>query len=713
MQRRAISTAIVRRRCSSSTAARRRISIADNRYPVSISLTRSHNHTCTLLSLLHWSRSFATVDNNNNQDEVIIKDPVPTGPIGSNNSQQSSQQKPIYTTQQLNLLQYTTQILPTNLQKYPPGTLEYIQLLQLSNCITQWIDNSVQYVDRGLVDGSSNGGSISEVEDTTINEEQQQQCYLGAEQAVKLVKRLIIERGGGRSLLLSTTSKDIIDNNDDDLSYNNTKVRPNSEVTFEMYNLYTLIGQLSILYQGEEFVSIIMDIITTFEDEYILDNDYYRDTDSSVERYDNNMMKDDLIYQSIIDILCKCDTYHGVITAELVLHRFESRLQEQKKRLEEEQQEQHSTVYHAMHSNPPTTESYNKIMSAYRKLDIDSYIVQPPPTAGNPTQSSSVYIPPPYKHHRNPCSNMLHQLSTLYNSNPSTYNRLKPNHISFNQTISSTSRRYGKTCYKHLMEMLDLYHSGEYEECAPDLVTFSTVLNALARDGRDVEERACHILDEMLSLSEVFGTGTLEEEGVEDKEVKEEEEDQTLRRYGYEFDVVPRNRHFNVVLSLLAKSKGTNRETFNKAQRYVNIMEELEMQEEEDGRHLIAQSSTHFDHPLSIINDNEDDQQQQDDKRIIFSMTRSAPDTLTYNTLISVAAQAGMPEKAEEILEYMIEKSADKEHYKPDNISFNTVLSAWAKVRNVKRAEEFLHRMQMMADDGDSTIRPDRVSLLF
>ena len=175
------------------------------------------------------------------------------------------------------------------------------------------------------------------------------------------------------------------------------------------------------------------------------------------------MMKDDLIYQSIIDILCKCDTYHGVITAELVLNRFETRLQEQKKL--EEEQEQQSMVYHAMYSNPPTTESYNKIMSAYRKLEIDSYIVQPPPTSDNPTQSSSVYIPPPYKHHRNPCSNMLHQLSTLYNSNPTTYNRLKPNHISFNQTISSTSKRYGKTCYKHLMEMLHLYHSGEYEEC--------------------------------------------------------------------------------------------------------------------------------------------------------------------------------------------------------------------------------------------------------
>jgi len=650
---------------------------------------------------LQWSRSFATVDNNNNQEEkVIIEDPPPTTNIDS-----SQQQQPIYTIQQINLLQYTNQILPTNLTKYPPGTLEYIQLLQLSNCITQWIDNSVQY-DRNFDSSSSEIGSL---EDTTISEEQKQQRYLGAEQAVKLVKRLIIERGGGRSLLSSTTS-DIVNN--DDLSTIHTKVRPNPELTFEMYNLYTLIGQLSILYKGQEFVSIIMDVITTFEDEYILDNDYYRDID--IERHDNNMMKDDLIYQSIIDILCKCDTYHGVITAELVLHRFESRLQEQKKRLEEEEQEQQSTVYHSMHSNPPTTESYNKIMSAYRKLDIDSYVVQPPPTADNPTQSSLVYIPPPYKHHRNPCSNMLHQLSTLYNSNPTTYNRLKPNHISFNQTISSTSRRYGKTCYKHLMEMLDLYHSGEYEECAPDLVTFSTVLNALARDGRDVDERACHILDEMLTLSEVFGSGTLEEEVVEDKEVQEEEEDQTTRRYGYEFDVVPRNRHFNVVLSLLAKSKGTNKETFNKAQQYVNIMEELEMQEEEDGRHLIAQSSTHFDHPPSIINDNEDDHQQQDDdKRTIFSMTRSAPDTLTYNTLISVAAQAGMPEKAEEILEYMIEKSAEMEHYKPDNISFNTVLSAWAKVRNVKRAEEFLHRMQMMADEGDSTIRPDRVSLLF
>ena len=218
MQRRAINTAIGRGGGRCSSTARRR---ADNRYPISISLANSlHHHTCTVPSSLQWSRLFATtVDNNNNQeDEVIIPN---SNPIDS----QSSQNQPIYTTQQLNLLQYTTQILPTNLQKYPPGTLEYIQLLQLSNCITQWIDNSVQYVDRGFDSSSSEIGSL---EDTTISKEQKQQRYLGAEQAVKLLKRLIIERGGGRSLLRPNVhTDDTIDNNGDDLSSIHTKVRPN------------------------------------------------------------------------------------------------------------------------------------------------------------------------------------------------------------------------------------------------------------------------------------------------------------------------------------------------------------------------------------------------------------------------------------------------------------------------------------------------------
>ena len=57
----------------------------------------------------------------------------------------------------------------------------------------------------------------------------------------------------------------------------------------------------------------------------------------------------------------------------------------------------------------------------------------------------------------------------------------------------------------------------------------------------------------------------------------------------------------------------------------------------------------------------------------------------------------------------------DKFDVKPDNISFNTVLSAWAKMKSKKgmdRAEEILHRMQEMANDDDSNIRPDRVSFL-
>ena len=680
------------------------------------------------------NRYFATTDTNidNNYQEEL-----PTIPPQSQTTNTTPQQS--------NLLQFTLSILPP-LSDCPPGTLSYTQLITISNCIDQWISRANR-AHKSVGDSSSFFGEQDVAVDSIL----------------KLVKRLIIERGGGQSLISNTDDNNQDDDDDKIVVTTNilSKSRRNEEVTYEMFKLHSIIQYLNVIYANnvKEFARVILDIVTLFEkEEYTNDNN-----DDGGEYYFV------VPYKSIISSLCAQHTTHAAVTAQLVLRRFETR------QLQQQQQHEQPQI------EVPTTESYNNIMSCWRKSSavvtprhIDNNITNIPPT--NPQQQNhhqhqdgiaKLISLLPYQHHTNPVSNILYQMIELYNSNPESMRRMKPNYISFNTAITSTSRdefnnnsydngndhnneqrrrrSMSTTCFEHLQNMLQYYNHGSDEKCAPDLLTFSTVLFTLGRSSRggggnnqsrqtsnnkvnnrsredgdtaemDDADKACWILDKMLELSNVLDHSAEEynNEGNVDK---------TARSYDYEFDIIPRNRHFNVVLTLLGNKYNISDETLQRAQRYVNIMEELEMQEDGNGYPFDNPPPTYDDVALLEGGDGRGYAHEQgfhgNDERTQFSMTRSAPDTLTYNTLINIAARCGKPEVAEKILNNMIQKSSSNEggggkmHVKPDNISFNTVLSAWAKMKNKKgmdRAEEILHRMQEMANDDDSSIRPDRVS---
>ena len=682
------------------------------------------------------NRYFATTDKSVDND---YQEELPTIPPPQSQTANT-------TPQRSNLLQFTSSILPP-LSDYPPGTLSYTQLITISNCIDQWLSRANR-AHNSVGDSSSFFGEHDVAVDSIL----------------KLVKRLIIERGGGQSLI--NTDDNNQDDDDDEIVVTTnilSKSRSNEEVTYEMFKLHSIIQYLNVIYANnnvKEFARVILDIVTLFEkEEYTNDNN-----DDGGEYYSV------VPYKSIISSLCAQHTTHAAVTAQLVLHRFETR------QLQQQQQHEQPQI------EVPTTESYNNIMSCWRKSSavvtprhIDNNITNIPPT--NPQQQNHQQHQDgivkltsllPYQHHTNPVSNILYQMIELYNSSPESMRRMKPNYISFNTAITSTSRdefnnnSYGNgndhnneqrrrrsmstTCFEHLQNMLQYYNHGSDEKCAPDLYTFSTVLYKLGRSSRggggnnqsrqtsnnkvnnrsredgdtaemDDADKACWILDKMLELSNVLDDSAEEynNEGNVDK---------TTRSYDYEFDIIPRNRHFNVVLTLLGNKYNISDETLQRAQRYVNIMEELEMQEDGNGYPFDNPPPTYDDVALLEGGDGRGYTQEQgfhgNDERTQFSMTRSAPDTLTYNTLINIAARCGKPEVAEKILNNMIQKSSSnaeegggKMHVKPDNISFNTVLSAWAKMKNKKgmdRAEEILHRMQEMANDDDSSIRPDRVS---
>ena len=469
--------------------------------------------------------------------------------------------------------------------------------------------------------------------------------YEGAEQVQELLLRLIMERSA-----------------------------------WQMYHFDGVIRYFNYVYSGSTFVDRIMSITTAFEEAY-----------------------DEVPYKSIISLLCTCLSAHASTAAELVLDRFETGLRDT-----------NNPLYH---SNPPTVETYNAILSSWVKSGRRRHV----------TSSSSVS----YSHHPNAASNLVSQMLHLYNTNPSKMERIRPDFLSFNTAIASLTREQhfqsnnsddaayhrtiGKVCFDHLQTMMLLYRQG-HVACAPDLITFSTVMMTLGRGkDREDESRAMQILDEMLHLcgvdvdkvggnndgSVLLNTALFEQPRTFTELCEVGDSDHGSTQYIY--NVIPRNKHFNVVLNLMTQSKKVNTNTLERARRYVDIMGQLGQYE----------NQTLLDNPPVDGLELPDEQLEMDIS--IVTNSSSKPDIITYNTLLKIAAKAGEPMIADEIFQEMMTKSSEgKLQGKPDRVSFNTLILAWSKTKRKNtgaRVTELLETMQKMADNGDEDVRPDHVSM--
>ncbi len=132
-------------------------------------MTTADNNTATLitgpLSQRNEQTSNGTASSGypNNNDDNDDDDDHSSSPV--------RYQEP-FTVHQKILLEQTRSVL-ADANGHPAGTLSYAHIIQISNCIHQWISSG-------------------------------EHRYLGAEQAERLMKRLIVERGGGRSLAART-----------------------------------------------------------------------------------------------------------------------------------------------------------------------------------------------------------------------------------------------------------------------------------------------------------------------------------------------------------------------------------------------------------------------------------------------------------------------------------------------------------------------------
>lgn len=453
---------------------------------------------------------------------------------------------------------------------------------------------------------------------------------------------------------------------------------------WQRYHLDGAIRYFDGVYNSGTLVDRMMSITAAFEEAY-----------------------EEVPYKSIISLLCTCCSAPASTAAELILDRFETRILNG-----------NDPLYH---SNPPTVETYNAILTSWAKSGRRRHV-----------KSSSTLS---YSHHPNAPSNLVSQMLQLYNENPSEMERIRPDFLSFNTAIASLTREQhfrsnnsdgntdhrtiGKVCFDHLQTMMILYRQG-HQACAPDLITFSTVMMTLGRGkDRDDESRAMQLLDEMLHLcgidvekvgrkgtngNIVLNTALFEQPTTFTELYEEGDFDQidqgSSTRYIY--NVIPRNKHFNVVFALMAQSRKINRNTLERARAYVEIMEQLGQYE----------SETLLDNPPI----NEELPENGLDMDIsITSASSSKPDTITFNTLLKIAARAGEPEAADEIFQEMMTKhSKGNLQVKPDRFSFNTLLLAWSKEKRLnsgRRVTEILETMQEMADNGDEAVRPDHVSM--
>ena len=260
---------------------------------------------------------------------------------------------------QRHLLEYARTLLLDDDGDAPPtpGSSSHERIVRISNCIDAWI--------------------------STGEMPHRHPGRIGFEQATALAMRLVAERGGG-----------------------------NADVTWEMLRLPSLVRCLGALHSGRDFVDRAMSIVGTFEREYHrggtrAPDDYGNDDGRRDGGNDDGggggvvgeggwggggggdgsnaatLGGEEVPYKSIIATLCELRTSHAAAAAELALDRFESRLL--------------AGGRGYGHPNPPTTETYNNVMSCWVRSGagcgaLGDYLDAPPTTT---TRAAASPPPPP------------------------------------------------------------------------------------------------------------------------------------------------------------------------------------------------------------------------------------------------------------------------------------------------------------------------------
>lgn len=231
---------------------------------------------------------------------------------------------------------------------------------------------------------------------------------------------------------------------------------------------------------------------------------------------------------------------------------------------------------------------------------------------------------------------------------------IQPNIICFNTVIDAWSKTRGHSSAENahaiLTQMEDL--AGIYKDLYPDTISYSSVISAYARSGRDdAGDRAEELLQRSLKL---YSDG---QDGLK-----------------------PDSITFITCIDALSK-------------QCLRVYEK---------KRNITECNSIEERIRSVVNQMDGLQASGD------GHVRAC--TVAYNILLDLFAKTSQVDKAEQLLNRMDEMSKDGSyHVKPDIISYNSVLFALSRsTRNasLKKAESLLESME----GGDIAVKPDVVS---
>lgn len=230
---------------------------------------------------------------------------------------------------------------------------------------------------------------------------------------------------------------------------------------------------------------------------------------------------------------------------------------------------------------------------------------------------------------------------------------------------------------KILNDMETKYKNTKNESIRPDTITYNHVLGALARGyDPDASLKAQHYLKRM----EKFESLSLD---IPKDGLDQNDNDDILPALAF-----PDSGSYNLTMQALGSQ-------FNLGHYYKK--DELN----ERKRDIASTAESIF--------------QRLEYRSQLFQREECLPNTITYSTVLSYYADAGMADKAEQMLKKMMVESknaSSQGRVEPNLICFNTCINAWAQTKGTDSADNALELLENMFELSKTQphLRPDTIS---
>ncbi len=298
----------------------------------------------------------------------------------------------------------------------------------------------------------------------------------------------------------------------------------------------------------------------------------------------------------------------------------------------------------------------------------------------------------------------------------------QPNTISYNSVLNVVVKAQVEFQRVDALfqEMKDKFSAGD-ATVKPDIITYNTVLRAIARDSPgDSIDNAIAFMDEMrkngmkpdrvtfnILMDAVIknnnpGAATYAEQVLEKMELD-----------SASGGVRPDASSYNTVLNGYAKMG-----TMDAVQRAEQLLQRMLTISQEESRRDSRPDFVSYTCVMDAYARSRAHNAGFQAEVLLDSMDREGipANTICYNTAINCWAKSGhteSPQRAERLLNKMQQAAENNPGIKPNSVSFSSVMNCWAQSNlegAAERAEAILNHMELLAKNGDRDMTPNAYS---